>query len=96
MDGGKKPNQQKKARIAAEIKAFKNTDFSDAPELTDEQLAQMRPSHYRSMANYKPIKRTVVTIQSPAGVNALENKKSFETTLRLNSYERSMSGLMPM
>jgi uncharacterized protein (DUF4415 family) len=48
-----------KARIAAEIKAFKNTDFSDAPELTDEQLAQMRPSHYRNMANYKPIKRTV-------------------------------------
>ena len=25
-----------------EIKAFKNTDFSDCPELTDEQLAQMK------------------------------------------------------
>jgi uncharacterized protein (DUF4415 family) len=48
-----------KARIAAEIKAFRNTDFSDAPELTDEQLAQMKPSHYRNMANYKPIKKTV-------------------------------------
>ena len=48
-----------KARIAAEIKAFKNTDFSDMPELTEEQLAQLRPSHYRNMANYKPIKKTV-------------------------------------
>ena len=43
----------------AEIKAFKNTDFSDAPELTDEQLSQMKPSHLRNMANYKPIKKMV-------------------------------------
>ncbi|MCL1818043.1 MAG: BrnA antitoxin family protein [Spirochaetaceae bacterium] len=42
-----------------EIKAFKTTDFSDAPELTDTQLAQMKPSHLRNMANYKPIKKTV-------------------------------------
>jgi uncharacterized protein (DUF4415 family) len=65
-------NTTEKARVAAEIKAFKNTDFSepsaeaesrgsppDAPELTDEQLSQMKPSHYRNMANYKPIKKTV-------------------------------------
>jgi len=50
---------KKKARIAAEIKAFKNTDFSDCPELTEEQLAQLKPSHYRNLANYKPIKKTV-------------------------------------
>jgi uncharacterized protein (DUF4415 family) len=48
-----------KARIAAEIKAFKKTDFSDAPEMTDEQLSQLKPSHYRNMANYRPIKKTV-------------------------------------
>ena len=42
-----------------EIKAFKNTNFSDISELTDEQLAQLKPSHYRNMANYKPIKKTV-------------------------------------
>jgi len=42
-----------------EIKAFKNTDFTDCPPLTDEQLAQLKPSHYRNMANYKPIKKTV-------------------------------------
>jgi len=43
----------------AEIIAFKDTDLSDAPELTDEQLAQLKPSHLRNMANYKPIKKTV-------------------------------------
>ena len=43
----------------AEIKAFKVTDFSEAPELTDEQLVQMKPSHLRNMANYRPIKKTV-------------------------------------
>ena len=43
----------------AEIKAFGVTDYSDAPELTDEQLARMRPSHLRNMANYRPVKKTV-------------------------------------
>ena len=52
-------NTTKKAGIAAEIEAFKNTDFSDAPEMTAEQLAQLKPSHYRNMANYRPIKKTV-------------------------------------
>ena len=42
-----------------EVKAFKNTDFSNCPVLTDEQLAQIKPSHLRNMANYKPIKKTV-------------------------------------
>jgi len=31
-----------------------NTDFSDCPEMTDEQLAQLRLSHYRKMASYTP------------------------------------------
>ena len=48
-----------KARIAAEIKAFKVTDFSDMPELTDDQIAQLKPSRLRNIANYKPIKKTV-------------------------------------
>jgi len=52
-------NTTKKARIAAEIKAFKNNDFSDSPELTAEQLVQLKPSYYRNMANYKPIKKIV-------------------------------------
>ncbi|MDR1363275.1 MAG: hypothetical protein LBJ35_04430 [Spirochaetaceae bacterium] len=48
-----------KARIAAEIKAFGNTDFSDSPELTGEQLKQLKPSRYRNMASYKSIKKTM-------------------------------------
>jgi hypothetical protein len=34
-------NITEKARIAAEIKAFKNTDFSDCPPLTEEQLTSV-------------------------------------------------------
>ena len=48
-----------KEQIVAEIKAFKNTDFSDCPELTDEQLSQMKPSHLRNRENNKSIKKTV-------------------------------------
>ena len=33
-----------------EIKAFKTVDFSDTPELTDEQLSQMTALHYRNTA----------------------------------------------
>jgi uncharacterized protein (DUF4415 family) len=40
-----------------EIKAFKNTDFSDCPLLTEEQMAQFKPSHLRNV--YKPIKKAV-------------------------------------
>ena len=29
----------------AEIKAFKNVDFSDCPVLTEEELKKMRPRH---------------------------------------------------
>jgi hypothetical protein len=36
-----------KARIAAEIKAFRNTDILDAPELADEELAQIKTLHLR-------------------------------------------------
>ena len=59
MERRKESTQHEKARVAAEIKAFKNTDFSDCPELTDEQLSQLRPSHYRNMANYRPIKKAI-------------------------------------
>jgi uncharacterized protein (DUF4415 family) len=33
------------AERVAEIKAFKNTDFSDCPVLTQEQLDNMKPRH---------------------------------------------------
>lgn len=42
-----------------EIKVFKNTDFSDCPVLTEEQMMEFKPSHLRNMENYKPIKKTI-------------------------------------
>jgi hypothetical protein len=38
----------------AEIKAFRNTDFSDCPVLTEEELKKMRPRHPEY---FKPIKK---------------------------------------
>jgi hypothetical protein len=52
-------NITEKARIAAEIKAFENTDFSDCPILTEDQMKEFKPSHLRNIANHKPIKKTV-------------------------------------
>jgi len=43
-----------------EIKAFKNTDFSDCPVLTEEQLKEFKPSHLRGiMKKNKHIKKTI-------------------------------------
>jgi hypothetical protein len=42
----------------AEIKAFKNTDFSDCPILTEEELKQLRPRHPE---NFKPKKLAAQT-----------------------------------
>jgi hypothetical protein len=38
----------------AEIKAFKNTDFSDCPIMTEEELKRLRPRHPEY---YKPKKQ---------------------------------------
>ena len=40
----------------AEIKAFKNIDFSDCPVLTEEELKKMRPRHPEF---FKPKKQAV-------------------------------------
>ena len=53
------PNREITEKGLEEIKAFKVTDFSDAPILTEEQMKEFKPSHLRNMANYKPIKKTV-------------------------------------
>ncbi len=42
-----------------EILAFKDEDISDIPELTEEQLNELRPSHLRNPNNYRPIKKKV-------------------------------------
>jgi hypothetical protein len=38
---------------SAEIKAFKNTDFSDCPVMTGEELKRLRPRHPEY---FKPVK----------------------------------------
>ena len=72
-----------------EIKAFETTDFSDCPELTNEQLSQMKPSRFRSIANYKPIKKTV-SVQLDADI--IEWLQSDETgcQTRMNAILREV------
>jgi hypothetical protein len=41
----------------AEIKAFKNTNFSDCPPLTDAELKEMKPVMFRNPDWYKPLKQ---------------------------------------
>jgi uncharacterized protein (DUF4415 family) len=40
----------------AEIRAFKNTDFSDSPVMTGEELEKLRPRHPEY---FKPLKKAV-------------------------------------
>jgi uncharacterized protein (DUF4415 family) len=42
-----------------EILAFKEEDISDIPELTDEELARMQPSHLYNPENYRPLKKRI-------------------------------------
>lgn len=42
-----------------EIKNFKNTDFSDSPVLTDEQIALMKPCHLVNRTLWKPQKKVL-------------------------------------
>lgn len=56
-----------------EIRNFKNMDFSDCPELTDEQLAQLKPCHIVNSKLWQP-RKTVLNIRIDADV--LEALKS--------------------
>jgi len=52
MNGGKNLSPER----IAEIKAFKNTDFSDCPVLSKEELKKLRPRHPEY---FKPKKQAV-------------------------------------
>ena len=70
-----------------EIKAFKNTDFSDCPVLTEDQMKEFKPSHLRNMANYKPIKKTVNVRLDADVIEWLQNAgKGYQT--RMNAILR--------
>ena len=49
-------SKQLSPKRIAEIKAFKDVDISDCPELTDEELKKFRPRHPEY---FKPIKKAV-------------------------------------
>jgi len=42
-----------------EIQAFKDDDISDIPEMTEEQLSELKPSHLRNPNNYRPVKKKI-------------------------------------
>lgn len=71
-----------------EIKNFQNTDFSDCPVLTDEQLARMRPCHLINKDMWKPQKK-VLNIRIDADL--LEALKASGTgwQTRLNDWIRN-------
>jgi hypothetical protein len=54
-----------------EIEAFVDTDISDCPELTDEQLAQLKPSHYRKQADVIRDERTHLIREEAVQVPAM-------------------------
>ncbi|MBJ2356255.1 BrnA antitoxin family protein [Sphaerochaeta sp. S2] len=48
-----------KKREDKQIESVEKIDFSDIPEMTDEQLAQLQLSHLRNPENYRPIKKKI-------------------------------------
>lgn len=56
-----------------QIRNFKNTDFSDCPVLTEEQLSQMRPCHLINREIWQP-KKKVLNVRVDADV--LESLRS--------------------
>jgi uncharacterized protein (DUF4415 family) len=52
MDGAKAISPER----IAQIKAFKNTDFSDCPVLTEKELKKIQPKHPEY---FKPVKKAV-------------------------------------
>ncbi len=48
-----------KKREDKQIESVEKIDFSDIPEMTDEQLVQLQPSHLRNPENYRPIKKKI-------------------------------------
>jgi uncharacterized protein (DUF4415 family) len=68
----------------SEIRAFKNTDFSDCPELTDEELAQFKPKH----PEYFIQKKESVQINLEAGILAWLKASGEDYETRINELLR--------
>jgi uncharacterized protein (DUF4415 family) len=68
----------------AEIRAFKNTDFSDCPELTDEELSEFKPKH----PEYFVREKILVQINLEAGILAWLKATSEDYEARINELLR--------
>ena len=74
------------------VKNFKNTDFSDCPVLTDEQLAQMRPCHIAAKSSLRKPRRKVLSMRIDADVLAGLRAMGNGWQAKVNDYLRR--GLM--
>lgn len=70
-----------------EIRAFKNTDFSDCPVLTEDQLAQMKPCHLVNRDMWRP-KKEVLNIRIDADILATLKHSGAGWQTRVNDYLR--------
>ena len=57
----------------------------------DEQLVQMKPSHYRSMTNYKPIKKAVKVCLDADNIEWLQSAGKGYQTLMNNATLRKIT-----
>ena len=71
-----------------QIRNFKNTDFSDCPILTKEQLAQMKPCHLVNREMWKPKKEVLnIRIDSDILTSLRKSGKGWQT--RVNNLLRN-------
>ena len=69
-----------------EILAFQDKDLEDIPELTDEQLAQMKPVHPK---HFKPVKKTLqIRLDSDVIAWFKKSGKGYQT--RINTVLRHL------
>ena len=61
---------------------IRGIDFSDIPEMTDEQLAHLQPSHLRNPANFRPIKKKISIYVDADVLEHYKSKgKGYQTTM---------------
>jgi hypothetical protein len=67
--------EQQEESIVERIKKFKNTDFSDCPPLTAEQLATARPGRHRGKPVFiRPPKNSCISLWDTSNVLFLLQK----------------------
>ena len=80
-----KTSKKLSAKRIAEIKAFKTTDFSDAPIITKEQMKEFKLSHLSPL--YRPLKKEIhVRLDADVIEWLKQDGKGYQT--RMNSILR--------